>query len=155
MKIIFLDLDGVVNYTKWYISEEYQGLTSDQELDIDPSVIIRLNQLCDECNANIVISSSWKINPYYKDRLERAGLKNIIDKTPDLIWLKPGNYSRGEEIDFWLNNHDNIENYIIIDDVDAFTEKQQEHFLKINPMYGFTDEDFSVAKNMLSRCVNG
>lgn len=155
MKIIFLDLDGVVNYDKWYISEEYQKLTPDQELDIDPKVIDRLNRLCLETSSKIVIASSWKVNTYYKNRLERAGLENIIDKTPDFIFIKGNDYCRGEEIDMWLKAHDNIENYIIIDDVKDFYEEQLPHFLHINPHTGFTEDDYLVARNMLSTCVNG
>lgn len=150
MKIIFLDCDGVLNYDKWYHSDEYRKLSIDNELDIDPKVVKRLNKLCSETDSKIVIASSWKVNTYYKNRLERAGLKNIIGKTPDFIFIKGNDYCRGEEIDMWLKSHDNIENYIIIDDIKDFYEEQIPHFLHINPFVGFTDEDYLVAKNMLS-----
>ena len=155
MKVIFLDCDGVINYTKWYISDAYKNLDFSDELDIDPAVINRLNQLCEKTGAKIVISSSWKVDHYYKERLERSGLQNIIDKTPDLMFTADDNYCRGEEIDKWLFCHDDIENYIIIDDVKDFYDYQLDHFLKIDPMYGFTEDDYKVALNMLSTCVNG
>lgn len=155
MKIIFLDCDGVINYTRWYTSEEYMNLAPDAELDIDPKVVERLNNLCYYTRAQIVISSSWKIDKYYKSRLEKAGLENIIDKTPDFVFYTGADYCRGDEIAAWLRWHDRIENYIIIDDCKDFYDDQLPHFLHINPMYGFTDDDYLVAKNMLSACVNG
>jgi hypothetical protein len=147
--IIFLDIDGVLNYDYWYHSEEYANLEFDAEYDIDPKCVNLINKLCEECNASIVISSSWKINNYYKSRLERAGLKYILDKTPDLIYLGKGNYSRGEEIDLWLDLH-KVDNYVIIDDVDAFTENQQLHFVKVNSSVGFDEYDYNLAKNILN-----
>lgn len=38
MKVIFLDIDGVLNYTNWYVSERYQNMqmNDDDEIEIDP-----------------------------------------------------------------------------------------------------------------------
>ena len=153
MKVIFLDCDGVINYTKWYTSETYQSLTNTDELDIDPAVIERLNRLSDETESYFVISSSWKISSGYQHRLSKAGLRNIIDKTPDLIWyanLSNFKYSRGEEIALWLNNHPDVTDYIIIDDCSDFTEEQSYHTITVDPMYGFTEDDYGRAYRTLT-----
>ena len=147
-KIIFLDCDGVINHRKWYNSNEYWN-NNYIDPDIDPKVIERLNYLCSETGAKIVISSSWKVVSSYKNRLERAGLKNIIGKTPDFIFLTTEDYCRGLEIQEYLNNH-NVNNYIIIDDTKDFYDSQLDHFIHVDYNEGFTEDDFKVAKNMLN-----
>ena len=146
-KIIFLDCDGVINYVNWYHSDDYWN-NNYTDPDIDPKVIERLNRLCDETGAKIVVSSSWKIVPTYKYRLEHAGLKNIIGKTPDFIFLDAKDYCRGWEIQAYLAEH-KVDNYIILDDMIDFYNYQRDHFIHIDYINGFTEDDFEVAKNML------
>ena len=35
MKIIFLDIDGVLNHDQWYVSKEYQSLIEDENTELD------------------------------------------------------------------------------------------------------------------------
>lgn len=147
MKVIFLDCDGVINYTSWYYSDEYKN-NEYVDPDIDPNVIQRLNKICDLTGTKIVISSSWKIDDWYDRRLGFAGLKNIIGKTPDFIFRDP--YSRGMEIDAYLKSN-NVSNYVIIDDCLDFTDEQMSHVIKTDPYYGFTEDWVKVAINMLNK----
>ena len=140
MKIIFLDIDGVLNHDQWYVSKEYQTLyqNEDNELDIDPKCAERINKICEQTGAKIVISSDWRISWYGTIvRLQRGGINTeyIIGKTPELLWL-----------DFHLD----INNYVIIDDRTDFKPNQQEHFIHINPHCGITDEDMNKAINILN-----
>ena len=66
MKIIFLDIDGVLNHDQWYVSKEYQAIyqNEDNELDIDPKCAERINKICEQTDAKIVISSDWRISWY-------------------------------------------------------------------------------------------
>jgi hypothetical protein len=158
MKIIFLDIDGVLNHDQWYISKEYQTLyqNEDNELDIDPKCAERINKICEQTGAKIVISSDWRISWYGTlMRLQRGGINTeyIIDKTPELLWIDiPGfDKSRGSEIETWVNfNMDINQNYVIIDDRTDFKPSQQEHFIHINPHCGITDEDMNKAINILN-----
>lgn len=145
-KVCFLDIDGVCNSIIW---DRYKSECSYIDPDLDPKAIDLVNKLCSEFNLAIVISSSWKLDSYCIPRLERAGLENIIDTTPDLLWQKGIDYSRGEEINAWLKDH-SVEDYIILDDCTDFTEEQLNHFIHINPYYGFTEKDYETAKLMLS-----
>lgn len=54
-------------------------------------------------------------------------------------------YSRGREIDMWLEAHPECTNYVIIDDRTDFTEEQQPHFVHVNPFCGITDDDADIA----------
>lgn len=158
MKVIFLDIDGVLNHDQWYVSKEYQSLyqNEDNELDIDPKCAERINKICEQTGAKIVITSDWRISWYGTlRRLERGGIniEYVIDKTPELIWVNiPGlDRSRGAEIELWNNSNMDInQNYVIIDDRTDFKPGQQEHFIHINPYCGITDDDMNKAINILN-----
>lgn len=54
-------------------------------------------------------------------------------------------FSRGKEIDMWLEAHPECTNFVILDDRMDFTEDQQPHFIHVNPMIGLTDDDADIA----------
>ena len=110
MKVIFLDIDGVLNSND-YFDRRNQGLIND-EYDIDQNLIAKINELINKTGAEIVVSSCWrnvgkeKVN----QKLRESGLcKDIIGITPKL-------YTRGEEIEAYLSQHADIKQYVVIDD---------------------------------------
>ena len=157
MKIIFLDIDGVLNYTQWYVDDRNPGNLYGEEGDLDPLCINRIINICNETGAKVVISSDWRISWYGTQmRLANMGLTEdyVIDKTPERIWITvPGfDHSRGAEINDWLEAHPECSNYVIIDDRTDFKDDQQEHFIKVNPYCGFTDELMNKAIKILNKC---
>ena len=71
-----------------------------------------------------------------------AGLDNIIDTTPNLIFtVSTDVYCRGMEIDAYLLKHAEVDKYLILDDINDFFEKQQQYYLYIYYKVGFTDDD--------------
>ena len=157
MKVIFLDIDGVLNYTQWYVSDRNPGNLNGVEGDIDPLCAERINRICKETDAKIVISSDWRISwPYCIDRLEKGGIKNglIIDKTPEHMWNEFASEeykSRGSEIDDWLSQHPECDRYVILDDRKDFTEEQKPNFVHVNSMHGIDDDDVKFAIQILNR----
>ena len=141
-----MDADGCINSNKWYRSTEYYpNLFKDP--DIDPHVIDLINQFTNETGVKIVISSSWKIDDYCLGRLGWAGLENIIDITPNLIFSVPiEDYSRGMEIEYYLQEHPEIEKYLILDDQNDFFDYQQKNFLLIDYQVGITEENIECCK---------
>lgn len=131
MKIIFLDIDGVVATADTYWGGKVNK--SDEEL-IDKNCIDNLNIIVKETGAKIVISSSWRYINHINDLqklFEKCGfIGQIIDRTP--IWNEYKNdvginkvndllyfwdHERGNEINMWLQrNKEKIESFIIIDD---------------------------------------
>lgn len=116
MKILFLDIDGVLN-CRSYIGRP--GRNSLSELDwfqdqIDPACMDRLNQILDQSKAKVVISSSWRIIlslPELQEILTSKGFRGeIIGKTPE---LPPDD--REEEISLWLRDNP-AESFVILDD---------------------------------------
>lgn len=153
-KYIFLDIDGVLNSDKWYVSENNPGNLNGKEGDLDPECVNRLNNICKETGAKIVLSSDWRISwPYCIDRLENGGINKglIVDKTPEHMWLPYfSDKSRGSEISSWLSTHE-CERYVILDDRKDFTEEQWPNFVHIDSMHGLTDEDANLVINILNR----
>lgn len=111
MKVIFLDIDGVLN------SNDYVDYASDNNIqgilkEIDPKKIVMLKFAIDITNAQIVVSSSWRnISKfeYLKELFLKYDIK-LDEKTP-LI-----DNNRGLEIRKYLKEHTNIEQYLILDD---------------------------------------
>lgn len=155
----FFDIDGVLNYTQWYYSDRNPGNLYGQEGDIDPECVARILKVCEVTGAKIVLSSDWRIDKGAIPRLERAGFPKglICDQTPELIWTCFNNvdsydYSRGKEINLWLNAHQDTYDYVIIDDREDFTDEQKRlHFVHVNPYIGFTDENMNEAIEILTR----
>lgn len=69
MKLIFLDIDGVLNY------EGYERLTRSGTRFVDPILIKRLKKIIDCTGAKVVLSSTWRRGIYDI----REGLTNTVD----------------------------------------------------------------------------
>ena len=132
MKVIFLDIDGVLNHYYWYRKRKDKSNVSYPLSEFDPKSVSYLNNITDTTGAKIIVSSSWR---FYKDiinMLRAAGVTGeIIGCTPDLSNTY-GSLCRGKEIDAVLNKHTDIERYIIIDDDTDMDEHQLPYFIKTN-----------------------
>ena len=137
-RVIFLDVDGVLNNVAWRESQEYMSPPgTPRELRgiqwIDPSAVERLNELVDHSGAEVVLSSSWRARGIERiqQMLELRGFRGqLIDRTPlpdehdpavfrrlagkdsppDYVW------PRGYEIQQWLDDQFDIESIVILDD---------------------------------------
>ena len=116
MKIIFLDIDGVLN------SAVYDRQKSPGDSNIDKTRLALVKELVDKTGAKIVFSTSWRDhwdkNPEKREEtgvvLDRefseAGLE-IYDKTPKIGYLE-----RSEEISLWLKDNPDVTHFVILDD---------------------------------------
>jgi hypothetical protein len=124
MKVIFLDIDGVLNCEQTFIDihNEWKK-TGVRRIEIDEAMVERLSRIVKATDAKIVMSSSWR------GWWNSEGFKptNPIAKEADDIFNKYGleiysitgrdkDGKRQNEIDEWLSKHDDIESFIIIDD---------------------------------------
>lgn len=132
MKVLFLDIDGVLNAVPCRAPMyRIDGSIEPQYSGINIGLTNILNGLLEVVDCNIVISSSWRINPgmpVLLVNLEKAGFKfnhKIIGHTPNLqgMLLPDGKKRavRGHEIqafiDEWNSSHDNkIDKFAIVDD---------------------------------------
>lgn len=120
MKIIFLDVDGVLNNkdTKERIPDtSYTGINN--------SKVKLLKQIVEATDAQIVLSSTWRLKKtrwgeeipeehrnYLKKKLSKYGLR-YISSTPDIDPIR-----RGKEIDQWIKNNNDItiDGWVVLDD---------------------------------------
>lgn len=136
MKVIFLDIDGVLNSNEFFASnhddvvafyKEHEFDWNDinvcikrQMMDIDFDKLKILKSVIDETHAKVVIISSWKkmrIYPYIIDKLNEQGIP-IIGYTID------NGSNRGSGIKKYLLEH-KVDEYVILDD-DIFDDYDDE-----------------------------
>ena len=134
-KLIFLDIDGVLN------SEErhpvIEGLWS-----IDPVSLEHLHKVIDETDCYFVLSSTWRKTDDYRGRLLKHGcskkvVERIIDRT---TWDYARFQLRGQEILEWLERKRFVGPYIILDD-DGDMDPLMHKWFKIHSRYGITEND--------------
>ena len=128
MKVIFLDIDGVLNsdeYLDKVKKSDIQGI----ERDIDVEKVKLLKRAIDETGARVVLSSSWRYTRnarYLKELL--ANYRIRVDSTP---YIRD---ERGLEIKKWLSENQGVEDFIILDDeiFDSFDEELIKKLVKVS-----------------------
>jgi hypothetical protein len=115
MKVIFLDIDGVLNCagsaSKLILEDGlvYKG--------IDKERILRLKELVDKTNAIVVLTSTWRHHLYKNDRVDkymRQRFKRYGIKIYSCVDYYKNN--RGAGIELWLSEHPEVEEWVVIDD---------------------------------------
>jgi len=150
MKVIFLDIDGVLNGDLFVPTDDKPGVLIDgMRLDL-------VKHIVDETGAKIVLSSSWKghwgktdaecdetgreINAIFAEK----GL-SIYDKTP--VYTR----DRKREIIEWLNAHPNVTNFVVIDDSPFEEDVLKEHFVLTSRLrHGIDEDDAKKAASILN-----
>lgn len=166
MKVVFLDIDGVVNTLKLYktapnhIPPEQLKLVEGYYVDICSSSNKRvsnidamcwLDKLCHKFDLKMVISSTWRLGDMeeVKEALYNSGLSRdveIIGKTERLYT----DHCRGDEIKLYLNQHKDIENFVIFDD-DSDIYRLDDHFIQTNTYVGITFNEYERACRILEK----
>ena len=142
--VIFLDIDGVLWPYNTSLPKDQYGYC------FDKSCVEALRILIEKSQADIVLSSSWKIAglstmvQMWEDR-DLPG--KLIDITPDLqrnvdpLSVKdPYLLSRGYEIEIWCSQKSRYTNYLIIDDLPDFNAAQMKHTIMPASNEGLTRE---------------
>ena len=151
MKILFLDVDGVLN------NNLTRTITFDGWCFVDDYLVKRLKRIIDATGAKIVLSSTWrdgwnredesKNEPFFnqlRNKLKEYGME-IWDALP--MPMRP---SRGTAINEWFELHKdlNIESFVILDDwYDMGIYR--DHLIQISGGIGLTDEDVNEAISFL------
>lgn len=112
LKVLFLDIDGVVNKT-----DNFNPANKDTLWPIDRHCAFLVGKIQLDTGCEVVLSSSWR---YHPDGVEtvRKNVVPIIDITPKT------NGRRGDEVAEWLEAHPEVERYAILDDDDDFAVNQ-------------------------------
>jgi hypothetical protein len=138
MKVIFLDIDGVLN-SRRYDRERAFGDGN----NIDVSRLPLLREIVEQTGARIVLTSTWRVHwdasPALCDEIGKGltalfaeyGL-GLFDKTPVLSAS-----DRAEEVSAWLFSHaKEVEAFVIIDDILAGWGELSDRLVRTSPMIG-------------------
>lgn len=152
MKVIFLDFDGVIT-------------TYNSKWKIDMNNIKIINDICDKTNAKIVVTSSWRIghrgdvlafNGYLTQYIiEHNYLDNVQDTFDKFIGNIVGMTEsiggwRGDEIKLYMNEHPEVENYVILDDDSDMCDYQLFNFVQTDTYEGITERDAKLCVDILN-----
>lgn len=125
MKVLFLDIDGVVNSSS---TTDFRN----NLWPVDPYMAFLVGRIQLYTGCEVVLSSSWR---YHPDGLAAATkIVSIYSMTPKI------NSKRGIEIADWLNERDDVERYAILDDDDDMLKEQLPNFFKTSFKTGLTDD---------------
>lgn len=156
MKLIFLDIDGVLNSEKFsiWIHEHPEFCENGGHFWIDPEKVEMIINLCKETGAKIVISSSWRGWSLKATLEDFSTYRDLSKLNPYIVGVTPRFninskfMSRGNEIQDYLNSH-SVAKYCIIDDDTDMLEEQQENFVRTDCQVGLTIEDCQKVINIL------
>lgn len=155
MKIVFLDVDGVLNHRECIAAAAKRGSCIGA---LDDKCIDRLKKLSDACfmqTCVIVLTSSWRVSP---------ALVKILDKRLGLFGLKIDSQTtlsgrhRGRQIKEWFEQRPHLlpvgimpteTQIVIIDDDSDMLPEQMPFFVKTSMETGFTEEHLVKAAEIL------
>lgn len=146
MKVIFLDFDGVITIPpNWFINSEK---------------LKWVKKIVDETGAKIVVSSSWRSDNVEKTKEEIINRKKRCPQNKMLFWFVDNIYDvtpwgglgngRGGEIQKWLNEHPEVDNYVIIDDDADMWDSQLYHFVQTCYEHGIGESEAIYAIKILN-----
>lgn len=131
--VIFLDMDGVMNSIRSMMFGEH----------IDMECARHVRRISNHCDADIVLSSVWRIGNdtrTIQEILYPMGLYRVIGRTCSNMSVTRQS-GRGEEIEAWIKAF-GCKNYVILDDDSDFLDYQKEnHFVHTNGELGMTEKD--------------
>ena len=170
-KIIFLDVDGVLNSSR----------TLYEDISLEDDLILNLKELINKTGAKIILSSSWRLSTEaiatLMDKLDKFGLaiSGMTCDGVDLDWIEKYEfdvtkkyldtkfdydenkqikitYDRGAEIFKWLHDHDGC-TYVILDDEieDIKPYFNASVIVKTSYKTGLTKEDVKKAVQILNK----
>jgi hydroxymethylpyrimidine pyrophosphatase-like HAD family hydrolase len=152
MKVIFLDIDGVLN--SW--NNDHQLELSKGEY-IDEKKVKLLSIIVKSTKSIVVMHSGWrfwfneKLEPICKEAnrlsslLKKHGIK-LFDKTPDFSTeeirkAKKFSLVKASEILAWLREHEEVKAYIVLDDLNLHNEELAKSQIRTDSAVGLTEKD--------------
>lgn len=147
MKVIFLDVDGVLNSKDWLESNRVR-----KENSVNPEKVKLLAEIVQNTNATVVLSSTWRYIPehpmfvHLTDILGQNGIK-IHSFTPKLDGNRP------KEIKAWIEKQQEEVQFISIEDdfsEDDYRKYGIEDFLVKTSYYG---ENGGLQRNHVEQAI--
>lgn len=115
MKVVFLDIDGVV-----CLHKTKKDWNDDEIFDAD--CCRRLKEMMQETKSKLVLSSSWRLFPESRRYMLKQFKQFGITKE-DFVGITPLLDERGQEVLAYLKKHSEIDSFIALDDEMYYCEK--------------------------------
>ena len=163
-KVIFLDIDGVLNSEHWNRTHEKD--VNERAL-IDFNAVKLLSKLVKKSKAEIILHSGWRfwfdneMNPLREEaallkEMFRAEGISLFGKTPDhsteeIRQTKKYSLVKAGEILEWLSKHREVEEWLVLDDLDLHNDVVKQHQIMIDPLTGLTEKDIQKAYCMFNK----
>lgn len=148
MKIIFLDIDGVLNSRKCFEEKHFKG-----SVQICPELVQNLNRIIRETGAKIVVISTWRLEGLAGVTkvgriVKSAGVEcEIAGVVPDTV------FKRSDEISLWMGGDaaKHFSDYVIINDDDDFLPFQKQYLVRTDSSVGLSEKDSDRAIEILGK----
>jgi hypothetical protein len=105
MRIVFLDIDGVLNCKRTSNPRKLPYI-------VDPPLLERFRHVLAQTRAEVVLSSTWRYDPAGLFSARHWGIP-FIDVIPDIP-----HQPRRDEILAWLKGHGDVDRFAVLDDED-------------------------------------
>lgn len=154
MRILFLDIDGVLNSRRssLYYQQDVDGLLVIRDgnpfADLDWVAVNMIKFLCTKQQVKLVLSSSWRETWDLGTLGQKLGLE-FYDATDT------GCGTRGEQIQRWLDTHPEVTEYAIVDDNSGMLQSQKDHFVQTDFDEGLTYADWKRLRDILDGRLGG
>ncbi len=151
MKVIFLDIDGVLVNHKSLARAKKENATGKTRLwssMIDPYAMGLLNRIVEETGALVVVSSVWR---YGRGRTELQEILNDAGFEGRVLGVTPRmpEHERGDEIAEWLKSSlRKVESFVILDD-DSDMADLKDKLVQTSMETGMLDEHAEKAIRLL------
>lgn len=127
MKVIFLDIDGVLNSDEYIDSIKGKEMTAENEIDMEK--VRLLEQAINQTGTRVVLTASGRyaqVGRYLREVLSQMAV--FTDVTPYM------NNIRGLEIKEWLSQNSDVEDFVILDDeiFESYDEELLSKLIKIS-----------------------
>lgn len=138
MKVIFLDIDGVLNNDT--TKEHFKLFTG-----LSPHLVKTFKDWYKTKDYQIVLSSTWRKDEEFMQHLNENGIF-WHSVTPQIH-----GYQRGFEIQMWLLRNE-CEKYAILDDMNAgeFLPNQRKYLVQTSYVHGLRSKDLKKVEKILS-----
>lgn len=161
-KIIFLDVDGVLN-SKFWDNDHQREISEGKYVDLE--AVKLLGTLVKRTNAKLILHSGWRfwfdesmkpVRPeaeFFANALAKEGM-SIYGVTPDLTTeeirkTKKFSLVKAGEILKWLDDNSSFTKWVVLDDLDLHNEEVARHQVKTDPEIGLTEKDVEKAIEIL------
>lgn len=128
MKVLFLDIDGVVNKR-----ENFNPTNKGTPYPLDSYCAFLVGRIQLQTGCHVVLSSYWRYDPKAVESVSERVVRVLDSTTTNYKWDGVTRFTRGrewphelrgDEVNEWLSQHPEVTKYAILDDDGDFYDDQ-------------------------------